>query len=222
MAIMENNVRAVSAIIHLIPTEQLNTSTSGMSFANGHTCLQYTAMHSSLHKMLEYFLTLNDIDVNVVHNGGYDAPRPSPGVTVLRLAVDNVNIGGVAILLKAPDVDVNVTDVDGVAPIHRAVQLGCVDVVAMLARHPSIRLNVQDGRGNSHLHYANMLFGEKGRARMVRLLLSLKDIDVNLRNNDGHRPLDQALELGHAATVRLLCDHPNTIDNIKHVRVNAY
>lgn len=212
MATMENNVRAASAIIKLIPIERLNT---GMYELNDYTCLQYAATHTSLHKMLTYFLTIDGIDVNVdVGNLRHYGPRRR-GVGALRLAADNADVNAVTTLLQSPDVDVNAADVDGVAPVHRAVLLGDVDVVAALTRHRWIRLNVCDGRGNSHLHYANMLSDEEGRVRMVKYLLTLKDIDVNLRNSDGLTPLEQAMDLGHTRTVQLLREHPTTTDDAK-------
>lgn len=206
-AMKADNVRVVSGTARLVPIERLNRCIAKLG---GYAFLHYAAMRG-YGEILKYLLTLKDIDVNALH--GQRQPHhaggigPRRGCTPLRLAVDIIDVGTIEALLAMTDVDVNLADVDGVAPLHRAVQLGCIDVVGMLARHPSIRLNAQDGRGDSVLHYANNLFAEKGRVRMVEFLLTLKHIDVGLRNIDGLTPLGHAMQLRHVNTAKLLCEY---------------
>lgn len=61
---------------------------------------------------------------------------------------------------------------------------------------------VVDTRGNRMLHLASMV----GSIEATRSLLSLKSIDVNIRNDIGETPLLLACKSGHAGIVKLLVD----------------
>lgn len=217
---MENEPGVLLATVRFLPVAEIN---AGVSRVEGHTYIQHAALSIQRVGILEALLTVKDIDVNAgpqSANAACTSTTPTnciicrnperhitgpltPGFTALRLAVEAANVEGVTAILKAPNVDVNIADVDGVTPLLRAVQLGCVDAVEALARHHSIDLNVQDKRGNSALHYVNMLFG---REKMVRLLLSL-DIDINMKNAAGVTALERAVQLNRVKVVQSLRDH---------------
>ena len=55
------------------------------------------------------------------------------------------------------------------------------------------------------MHYA----AKNGKTEIVELLLAKKDIDVNIKDNDGETPLHKAVEVGVTEIVKLLLSKEN-------------
>ena len=69
----------------------------------------------------------------------------------------------------------------------------------LVAEHPEV-LSLRTGLGETALHYLAV----ENYADAVQLLIDL-GADVNVRNNFGKSPLQEAVQVGAAQTVDVLC-----------------
>ena len=117
-------------------------------------------------------------------------------------------------VVEEPEIDLTVTDDEGLTPLHRAAKDGDVESLRKYLRYKSVDVNAKGEAGFAPLHYA----AGNGHAECVRLLLEHKDIDVNAKANEtfwqGYTPLHYAAEYGAVDCVRLLLAH-------KDIDVNA-
>jgi hypothetical protein len=117
------------------------------------------------------------------------------GKTILRLAVEE-NWDDLVRLFLDLGAYPNVSDIDGIYPLHIAAFEGFEDVVVLLVEYGAF-LNVKDYDGNSPLHEA-----VRGAASLdvVKVLLE-NGADKNLANEDGETPLDLAKEFSSLGEV---------------------
>ncbi|KAK3734296.1 hypothetical protein RRG08_058452 [Elysia crispata] len=86
--------------------------------------------------------------------------------------------------------DHSLVDSVGCAPIHYAARYGCISVVATLLS-AGCSPNIQDGELSTPLHVA----ARKGNVQVARCLLQRPDIDLEVRDKDGKRPIDVCLSV---------------------------
>ena len=109
-------------------------------------------------------------------------------------------------LMAIPAVDINLGNKDGWTPLMLASERGHVETVAALCRHPSqpLQANKYRNGGNTALCQA----AGAGWVEVVRLHLSIPNIDPNQANAALMTPLHLAAEKGHVEIVRLLLGVP--------------
>ncbi|GFO12916.1 krev interaction trapped protein 1 [Plakobranchus ocellatus] len=88
--------------------------------------------------------------------------------------------------------DHSLLDSEGCAPIHYAARFGCINVVATLLS-AGCSPNIQDGELSTALHVA----ARKGNVQLARCLLQRPDIDLEVRDKDGKRPIEVCLNVNN-------------------------
>lgn len=81
--------------------------------------------------------------------------------------------------------DVNIADIRGATPLHRATSRGNLTIVKLLLDHSDLRVNVRDAYGNTPLHLAC----EEDRQDEAKLLVK-NGADLDIKNKDKLTPLD--------------------------------
>ncbi|KAE9445206.1 hypothetical protein C3L33_22897, partial [Rhododendron williamsianum] len=81
-----------------------------------------------------------------------------------------------------------------------AVKGQSVEIVLELGKPDPAVLNLEDNKGNTALHIAT----GKGKAEMVRCLLSVEGVNINAMNKAGDTPLDIAEKFGNPAIIAIL------------------
>ena len=110
-------------------------------------------------------------------------------------------------LLTHEKIDVNKVDVDGVTCIYKAcchshLQDRVMFIQGLLAHH-NIDVDKKTLTGYAPLHLVG-----KNQQDVYRLLLDHKDIDINIRDNDGCTPLMKALMKNETDLISQLLSHP--------------
>ncbi|MEZ0389043.1 MAG: ankyrin repeat domain-containing protein, partial [Verrucomicrobium sp.] len=130
--------------------------------------------------------------------------QDSQGFTALSLAVGLGSPEAVALLLQHPDVDVNLTNVNGDTPLHGAgygkTGSRSQEVVELLVKGNGILINKKTQTGATPLYIA----AQEGHTGMVEVLLRQKGIEINVPDSAGATPLYVAAQNGHLEVVRLL------------------
>lgn len=118
------------------------------------------------------------------------------------------------LLLAHPDIDVNISDSDGITPLLDAVCKNHIDIVQLLLQNPRTDINAQNNLGKTALIGASTL----NLPDIVRLLLAHPDIDVNISDRDlfGNTPLWYAVYDGHIRIVQLLLEDSRTDVNAQN------
>ncbi|MBX9636011.1 MAG: ankyrin repeat domain-containing protein [Nitrosomonas sp.] len=167
-------------------------------------------------KIFELFLKHPDLNVNAQEDGeGWcalsDAVAKSKQTYCEKAAL---------LLLKHPNIDVNMTILSGFSILMLAV----VDtvknvseaVVHALLQHKNINVNFKKNDGWTALTIAVAKLGSKTTPNTVKMLLEHPEIDVNLQNNIGKTPLMLCLnQLNNSALVvsddvfLMFIRHPN-------------
>ena len=104
----------------------------------------------------------------------------------------------------------NAPDVNGMTPIHRAVQNGNTEIVKILATLTD-NSNAPDIYGRTPIHYAAYW----GNAEIVKVLASLTD-NPNAPDDYGMTPINWATYREHTEIVKILApltDNPNAPDD---------
>jgi len=116
--------------------------------------------------------------------------RDSGGEEVNRLTSEYAFVIGGA--------EVNVSDEDGVTPLHNAAQYGHEGVVKLLI-DAAADVNAANKDGVTPLYVASL----NGHVEVVKLLINA-GADINAADNDGGVPLSLAASNGHVEVARLL------------------
>ncbi len=122
------------------------------------------------------------------------------GATTLYKAVAIGNVECVKLLLNAPGIKVNLSDMNGKTPLLCAADKGHTECVKLLLGDSRIDVNRADSDGKTPLLCA----ADKGHTECVKLLLGDSRIDVNRADADGKTPLLCAADKGHTECVKLL------------------
>lgn len=106
------------------------------------------------------------------------------------------------------DLDMNVTGLYGISPLHMAAKKRRNDLVGRLLAHggDDIDINIKDMHGNTPLHHIAR-FARKDDAHLVEMFLKRDDIDVNAKNEYGDTPLHVAVTCGNREMIDRLLVH---------------
>ena len=122
------------------------------------------------------------------------------------------SVEAIKLLLAAPNIEVNKTNIDGATPLLVAVSKGHAPIVqALLDKNADVTL--VDKEGGTLLHWA----AYKGNLNVVQILLAAPNIEVHKTNIDGATPLHTAAQNGHTSVVQALLEKNAEID-----KCNAY
>jgi len=141
------------------------------------------------------------------------------GRTGLMEAVRNNHNSVVELLLKTPNIDVNLRNNRGGCALHLALWNN--DALKLLLNVPNIDVNVVDGDCWSVLHWAV----RNDTVEVLNLLLNVSSLDVNIVNNNGETALHWAVKFsGKIETLKLLLNvsniDVNIVDNSGHTALH--
>ncbi len=120
------------------------------------------------------------------------------GMTPLNMAA-SAGHTGIAKLLISKGANVNAKDNQGLTPLHRAETK---EITELLIANGAYVIVKKGDNGWTPLHTA----ARTGRKEVVELLIA-KGTDFNAKNDDGHTPLDLAIEEDETETANLLRKH---------------
>ena len=136
-------------------------------------------------------LRFGNVDINLAIEHG----------TLLFLAAINGYTIIVRELLSKRGIDVNLAQMEGTTPLFGAAQEGQLEVVKLLLDEHGINPNLGTCReGTTPLAVAAF----KGHKEVVELLLAARNIDINVRQQDGATPLFTATQGNNHEVVELL------------------
>ena len=119
----------------------------------------------------------------------------------------------VDLLTRRTLINPNITNTNGSAPLHLAVQYDKLEVVKLLLRNRQLNVNLANNIGETALHIAVDLEYEDIVAELLRYRLG--SIDVNLQNNAGQAPLHVAAEQRSPAITQMLVDDRRVNVNLR-------
>ncbi len=119
----------------------------------------------------------------------------------------------VDLLTRRTLINPNITNTNGSAPLHLAVQYDKLEVVKLLLRNRQLNVNLANNIGETALHIAVDLEYEDIVAELLRYRLG--SIDVNLQNNAGQAPLHVAAEQRSPAITQMLVDDRRVDVNLR-------
>lgn len=208
-AIHSHNFIKVSQLIKDAPEKALNE-------------LFQISCKYGFHKIIEAIINLPDIEINKCEK-----------TSALQKACNSGDICTVAILLKSPELKINLQsmnrvdvkiDFDGLTGLQRAIRYGHNKVVKLLLSQQGIDVN-QKSRwmGNYPLNICSIY----GNIEATKLLLSKPEINPNNQCHDEYRikndltlsagretPLHHACEYNHPEIVKLLLAHDGIDANL--------
>jgi len=117
----------------------------------------------------------------------------------------------VNLLLKQPDININIKDCQGFTALMCAAEQGHREVIELLLNHPDIDVNVQNNKGSTALMQA----AYNGHKEVVKQLLSYPNININIKTRNGGTALDAATCMGHIDIANML-RNPDIFNNKKH------
>jgi ankyrin repeat protein len=118
---------------------------------------------------------------------------------VLRAAAEHGKEAAVKCLLETRGVKIDMMDMPGFAPLHKATLNGHEAVARQLIKNGA-NVNLPDATGHTPLSLA----ASKGHQAIVKLLLSTENINPNARDRQGYTALSTAVWYGDEAVVELL------------------
>ncbi len=139
---------------------------------------------------LKRFLRHECVDVNI----------SDEQATLLGYAVYRGHTDIVELLLKQPNIDVNLAQKEGAPPLYLAATRGHVEIVRLLLGARGINVNLAQSKGVTPLFIA----AQKGYEEVVKLLLAVRGIGVDVQMSDGATALYVAVHLGFAGIVKQL------------------
>ncbi|MDF1654539.1 MAG: ankyrin repeat domain-containing protein [Coxiellaceae bacterium] len=173
-------------IIMRYPTVDLN-----LADHNGHTAMYYAIQEKKI-AVVEYLS-------NKVANINAQFGLASYAHTPLTLALSEGNYVIVALLLRNPDVDVNIY-IGGLTPLMLAADRGDLFAVEVLLTRQDIKVGMLGALGQSALHLAVI----NNKVDIVRLLLPYSTAVVNNKMKYGDTPLLTAVSMGRVDIVKVL------------------
>ncbi|ORX77431.1 ankyrin [Anaeromyces robustus] len=87
----------------------------------------------------------------------------------------------VSLLLKQPDIDINIRDCQGFTALMCAAEKGKEKVVKLLLQQPKINVNIQNNKGATAL----MLAVNFEKKEVVKQLLNHPGIDISIKTRNG-------------------------------------
>lgn len=129
--------------------------------------------------------------------------------TPLHMAAIWQRVEIVAMLLRVPNIDVNVATEHDATPLHFAAIVGSVETVRMLLRMPRIDVNCTGWQDYTPLLYA----AKYGRVNVTKALLARPSVNVNVQDYNGETALYKAAIAGHIGVVKALLAVPSIIVN---------
>ncbi|BET00137.1 Vacuolar sorting protein 9 (VPS9) domain [Nesidiocoris tenuis] len=161
--------------------------------------------HQSCHPLCSCKLKRDESSSNAV---GTKAKEPmninvcdSDGMTPLHMASKCGRAELVKLLIDAK-ADVNVCTLNGMSPLHLACLNQRHRVAAVLLETHLCSIDAKDNFGNTALHYCC----QNSNSKLVTLLLSYTP-RIDIRNNDGKTPLDEAKEILSLTIIQLLTEY---------------
>ena len=127
------------------------------------------------------------------------------GQTGLISAVSYYQNSVVELLLKTPNIDVNLKSDRGRCALYEAVRSENNEALKLLLNVPTIDVNIVDNNGDSALHRVVA----DNNVEALRLLLNVPNINVNIANKIGSSPVYLAVYWDHIEALKLLLDVPN-------------
>lgn len=122
-----------------------------------------------------------DIDVNELVGGR--------GMSILHGACQHDRLDVLNVILKRPNVNVNLKSHEGLAALHIACQEDNVAVVTALLQAPDIDVNIRDGSNSrTPLHVAAI----RGNQASMKQLLDVAGIELQARDASGCLPVHYA------------------------------
>ncbi len=134
--------------------------------------------------------------------------------TALHMAAVTRNPDAVALLLRQPNINVNMTDSYKDTPLHEAISKEEPEILNLICTFPATDFSVYNRKGFNCLHYASM----KGSLLAVSLIIARARHLVELKKEDGFSPLLLASLNGHADCVKLLLDEGRASPDITDSR----
>ncbi|TDG94983.1 ankyrin repeat domain-containing protein [Cardinium endosymbiont of Culicoides punctatus] len=151
--------------------------------------------------LLDYGANVNQLDSK---DGGYVTYDGA-----IHKAMKNGDIATLKILLKDPNIDVNLHAY--ILPLHAGIygyrdalhKGNQIEAVKLLLQNDDIKINEEDNNQYTALDKAVVL----NCTEIVELLLKQKGIDIEHKNCHGRTPLAQAVHNGNVEIVKLLLKH---------------
>ncbi|PYH67112.1 ankyrin repeat domain-containing protein [Aspergillus vadensis CBS 113365] len=139
-------------------------------------------------------------NVNAVHDGN----------TPLLYAASDGSIKVVDALLASRQIQVNWRNAKGHSALWRAARYGYTDIVKRLLKQDNIKLNIADRtQGTTPLAVAVI----RGHAETVESLLTIRRVNVNIRDRRGWTPvfhaLSRAISYGDRSILEMILTRPN-------------
>lgn len=157
---------------------------------------------TALHKAAEQG-DLESVKI-LIQAGARKDIKNNKGLTALDLAKKDNKIAVVEFLQTSHKAEVKkiASKNNYSKELFKAAQGGKTKIIQNLI-DKGVDFDVQDKNGNTAYHIA----AQKGRASVVKLLLSEGDIDENPTNNDGNEPIHEAAKYDHATVIKIILDN---------------
>ncbi len=171
----------IAAILFLEPTDQFIKELIPVSDLNAKDSTGDTPLVKAVAHGSEYL-------VNLLVDSGANPNMQGGGLAPLHTAVMFKQYGVFVYLLGVNDIDINMKDIDGCIPLHRAIQLGY-----------ETERSVLNGAITDKVTYICKEYVER--------LLKDSRLNIDAQNNEGNTPLHCAAELDAHDYVKALLEH---------------
>ncbi|KAJ3527065.1 hypothetical protein NMY22_g9920 [Coprinellus aureogranulatus] len=114
-------------------------------------------------------------------------------------------------LLSLPELDPNLLDKGGRAPIHLASYHGAPGVIKALVRRPDVNINLPDQYGSTALH----ILSQHSHILAALPLIWQASTNINALDHRGNAAIHICAERGDASMLRILLWHPNIDPNLR-------